>query len=424
MKLRRLPEDFQVEEVATIAETSGRFALYELQKRSIGTPEAIAAIGSIWKLPGRRIAYGGLKDKHAVTSQFVSIQDGPHTSLQHEQFLLSYLRQCEHPYSSRCIDGNRFTIVMRDLSRREADFAVTALSAVEEFGLPNYFDNQRFGSLGFSGEWIAAALCRGDYERALWLALADPHPDDSSTEKQQKQILRDHWGQWVDCQKALSKSHRRSIITFLSDKVKAGKPADVRGAFARISPDLRGLYLSAWQSAIWNRVVSRLIEQIVSSTSESGITSCHVELKSGPACFPLSAPPETVQNGLLQHHACEDAALSSRQLIRQQLSTMKVQLPSARIPQPDGAVGRILAEVLNEEGLCLKDVRVKSPRDCFFSRAYRSVMIMPEDISASLAEDELYPGRLRMTLRFELPPGSYATILVKQLTSVAQERNS
>ncbi|MFM8723633.1 MAG: tRNA pseudouridine(13) synthase TruD, partial [Planctomycetaceae bacterium] len=149
------------------------------------------------------------------------------------------------------------------MSQTEIQLAENACAATRLSGLPNYFDDQRFGSLGASGEWIARAWCLGDWERALWLALADHHPDDPSAERSEKQILRDNWGRWPECQQALAKSHRRSIVTYLSDKIKAGKPADFRGALARINIDLRGLYLSAWQSELWNRLLSRYLQTIL-----------------------------------------------------------------------------------------------------------------------------------------------------------------
>ena len=69
MKLKRQPEDFQVEELPLVAGGDrGRFALYRLTKRGMGTLEAIEAICRRWNLAGRRVSYGGLKDRHAVRS--------------------------------------------------------------------------------------------------------------------------------------------------------------------------------------------------------------------------------------------------------------------------------------------------------------------------------------------------------------------
>ncbi|MBL8815132.1 MAG: tRNA pseudouridine(13) synthase TruD [Planctomyces sp.] len=390
MKLRRLPEDFQVEELTRRAPDKGAFAFYRLTKNSIGTPEAVSAISDRLKIPRRRISYGGLKDRHAVTIQYLTIHQGPRSGFRHKSFNLEYLGQTSAAFTPADIDGNRFQLVLRDMTQSESADSLAAIDQIRTSGLPNYFDNQRFGSLGVSGDWIAKSWCQGDYERALWLALADPYQYDHADERRQKEIMREHWGRWPECKQALSRSHRRSIVTFLSDKVESGRHPDYRGAFARISVDLRGLYLSAWQSALWNRLLTRFIKHI------AGHEACReFPLISGPAVFiagtSSSLPPD----------------LAKVQLI----------LPSARIDRPEGIVGELLDRVLAEEGIELRQIRVKYPRDSFFSKGSRQAIIFPDELTAHSHPDELYPQRRKLVTRFCLPRGSYATILVKRITS-------
>ena len=392
MKLRRLPEDFQVDELTDIVTHNGPFALYRLTKSSIGTPEAISAIVERWKVPRKRISYGGLKDRHAVTTQHLTIHSGPRKALRQDSFALEYLGQTNAPFTPADFHGNRFQLVLRDMPHAEAEKAQAAVSQVQQTGLPNYFDDQRFGSLGVSGDWIARAWCLSDWERALWLALADPHVNDSSSEKQQKQLLRELWGQWPECQQRLDRSHRRSIVTHLSDKVKVGRDPDFRGALARINIDLRGLYLSAYQSALWNRWLTRFIEAHSEPASLASF-----DLLSGRCVFPLTLTPEAAAT----------------------LNAAELQLPCARIERPEGLPGDLLDAVLQEAKIELREIRVKYPRDSFFSKGMRRVLIRPTGLTCSVADDDLHGRRKKMTLSFDLPRGSYATILVKRLTDVA-----
>lgn len=389
MKLRRTPEDFQVDELTAPLSSSGPFALYRLTKTSIGTPEAVQAIVQRWGIHRKRISYGGLKDRHAVTSQYLTIHNGPRKSLQQKSLQVDYLGQTSAAFTSAQIVANRFRLTLRDLTAAAATDILQQYALASQTGIPNYFDDQRFGSLGQSGEWIAAAWCRGDWERALWLAMADPHANDPADERRQKQILRDHWGQWPECQALLERSHRRSIVTYLSDKVKVGKPADFRGALARIQVDLRGLYLSAWQSALWNRLLSRFLEAAC-----PGQVLPRIELTCGQVTLPILRDPSV------------SAAWLDQQL----------PLPSARIDRPEGAIGDLLDQVLSEEGVELRQIRVKYPRDSFFSKGSRRIWIQPASTTSAEAADELYPGRQKIQLGFELPRGSYATMLVKRIT--------
>src|SRR5687767_260845 len=115
MKLKRLPEDFQVEEqVALFPAKNGPFALYRLTKQGLGTPEAIDAILAQWNLARGQIAYAGMKDRHARTTQIVTIKGGPRHGLRQQSLELEYLGQCGRPIQARDITANRFAVVIRD----------------------------------------------------------------------------------------------------------------------------------------------------------------------------------------------------------------------------------------------------------------------------------------------------------------------
>ena len=252
MKLRRHPEDFQVTEVNTLPlQTQGPFAAYRLQKRSLTTLDALDRIGRTWGIPRRHLTHAGLKDRHAATTQTITIRGGPPQAWESEEVTLTYLGQAPRATTAQDIVSNAFRIVIRSMALHEIAKATEALHEVAVEGFANYFDDQRFGSLPPSQEFIAAAWIRGDYERALWLAFAEPLKKDSSRERNQKAVLREHWRDWTTCKTSLRNSHARSIVTYLCDH-----PEDFRGAWARVKSSLRGLWLSAFQSHLWNGIVS------------------------------------------------------------------------------------------------------------------------------------------------------------------------
>jgi tRNA pseudouridine13 synthase len=386
MKLRRLPEDFDVEELTNVSADGGQFALYRLTKQSLGTPEAVAAVLERWKLPRASLSYGGLKDRHAVTRQHVTILRGPRRGLEQQHLKLDYLGQTAAPFTPRDIIGNRFAIVLRDLTEGELTEAQAALRGIETDGVPNYFDDQRFGSRGESGEFVARPWCLGDYERALWLALADPTPHDRPADREEKRILREHWGRWDECRGLLAKSGDRSvaaIVAFL-----AGRPRDFRGALTRISVDLRGLYLAAFQSALWNRMLATLLRETCREDQLAEI---------GVGEEPLPFPRQ----------------LDEAQ--REALHQARLPLPTARSRHEAGPYAALMQRVVAAEGLELRQLRVKYPRDSFFSKGQRAAMVVPSALTASAEADELYRGRQKLRLRFDLPRGSYATIVLKQV---------
>lgn len=387
MKLKSRPEDFEVEELTDFPLADGPFAVYLLTKQSLGTPEAVTAIQQRWQLSRRQISYGGLKDKHAVTRQWVTIHRGPRRNLTQSHFSLVYQGQAPREFTPHDITGNRFAVVLRNLPESEAQRISRAVGDVARDGAPNYFDDQRFGSLGHSGEFIAQPWCRGDFERAVWLALADPNPHDRPEDREEKRILRDNWGKWTECKAALPKSSRRSIVTYLCDH-----PTDFRRALALVRVDLRSLYLAAYQSHLWNRV---LATALLERCSRERLREVQLET--------LRAP----------------FFLSLTEAERDPLQSLSLPLPSARLHFAEGDPLLALYErVLREEGLELRELRVKYPRDSFFSKGERAAVVVPREFSSSVGPDALQAGRQAVTLRFILPRGAYATIVVKRLVEV------
>jgi tRNA pseudouridine13 synthase len=257
MKLKRQPEDFQVEELPIVQPAErGRFGFYRLTKRGLGTLEAVEIIRRRWNLAGRQVSYGGLKDRHALTVQYLTILDGPSQPLREASFELEPVGRLSAPYGPNGFRGNRFVVSLRDLAPDMAERAIAALGEVPRDGLPNYFDDQRFGSVGFDGGFIAHAWLLGDHEKALRLALAESTPMDRPATKAEKEILRETWGDWPAAKARLERSHARSLVTYLVDH-----PTDFKGAFARLNRDLRSIYFSAFQSHLWNLILGRLIER-------------------------------------------------------------------------------------------------------------------------------------------------------------------
>lgn len=388
MKLKCLPEDFQVVEL-TDRWPNGRgpFALYRLIKRTLGTPEAIDAALHRWNLSRSQVSYGGLKDKHAVTEQYVTIRNGPRRDLVQTNVEFQYLGNTDRPFEPTDIAGNRFILVMRDMTEGAARRAEQTLQQVEVDGVPNYFDDQRFGSLGESREFIAAPWCRGDYERALWLGLAEANEHDRPDDRHEKELIREQWGDWIALKAALPKCSRRSIVTYLCDH-----PTDFRRALALMRIDLRGMWLSAFQSAVWNRLLAESLHDVCRPEQ-----LFVVDFGERPAPFSL--------------------ALDESQ--RRELINLDLPLPSGRLKLQSGPLYDRLHRVLAEFGLLPREMRVKYPRDSFFSKGDRAAVYVPAQLEYQTEPDEVYVGRQKLTLAFDLPRGSYATILIKRLSEVA-----
>ncbi len=388
MKLKSQPEDFRVEERTAFVPDGGPLALYRLTKRGLGAPEAVEAVLKRWHIPRDRVSYGGLKDRHAVTVQHVTIRNGPRRNLKQTHLELAYLGQCSRPFGPKDIASNGFTIALRDVGDEEAALAAQALAAAARDGLPNYFDEQRFGSVGQSGDFVARAWCLGDYQRALWLILADPNPHDRSRLRSQRTLIRERWGDWGRLAAELGRCPWQGILKHL-----AGRPHDFRGAIGRVRQDLRSIYLAALQSHLWNLMLADLLRQQLPADRL-------VAIRVAGQLLPF---PRSLESGE-----------------REMLRLTELPLPSARSRDRLGPWQEIAQRVASTLGLTLNQLRVKYPRDSFFSKGSRPVLFFPAQVEHRVDPDELHSGRKKIVFQCELPRGAYATILMRRITAATR----
>lgn len=375
MKIKQRPEDFRVVELDRYQlAREGPFALYRLEKWDIGTIEALRNIGKAWKLARERVAFGGLKDRHARTEQVISVRGGPPKDFEGSAFRLKYLGRSKEPIGRASFDGNRFEITVRDLKE------LPDLEPLRRWGVPNYFDDQRFGSLrGTGGDFIGRALVKGELERALKLAIASPSGEDRKDARARKILLRDRWGDWSGLARELPPGPERAIATRL-----AAHPGAFGWAFDLIDQDLRILYVSAYQSWIWNRILSALIRPLPGAYE--------VDYAGGRHAFYRTLDPAT----------------------HDRLAELRVPLPTASQAY-DGQIAPIVAGILAEEGIGLREFRLKKLEKTFFGKGVRAALTAPAGLTSTSGPDELNPGRKKLALAFELPKGSYATVVLKRL---------
>ena len=254
--------------------------------------------------------------------------------------------------------------------------------------MPNYFDDQRFGSVREGQPFLAKALVEGRFEDGLKLALTAPYEFDRPPEKKEKALLRQFWGDWPRLKDELPRGHARSLVTYLVDH-----PTDFKGAVARLRPELRGLYLSAYQSHLWNRILARWIESELPATDLATM-----KLRLGPVPVPRRATAEQVR----------------------EWSARSLPLPSARTKlADDDSLKPIVDAVLVEEGLTMRDLQIRGIREMFFSKGERPAFLVPANVTGEVGDDETRPGKKKLTMGFELPRGCYATLIVKRITSPA-----
>jgi tRNA pseudouridine13 synthase len=180
--LRTVPEDFQVDEVLGYdPDGSGHHAFLHLRKRNTNTEWLARQLAEFAGVEPKEVGYAGLKDRHAVTSQYFTVHLSGRSEPDWWQLnsddleVLSVTRHSKKLHRGG-LRENRFLITLRDL---HGDCAALEerLGRIETEGVPNYFGEQRFGRDG-NNLRLAAKLFSGEYQerdrhkRGIYLSAA------------------------------------------------------------------------------------------------------------------------------------------------------------------------------------------------------------------------------------------------------------
>lgn len=163
-------EDFRVDEVPLYAASGEGEHLYvRIEKRGLTTRDAIGRVAEASSVPAAEIGSAGMKDKNAVTTQWLSVP--ARRARPAETWALPeglrVLEVTRHGNKLRTghLKGNRFQIRIEGATDDALERALGIVSALSTRGLANYFGAQRFGHGGRNLEkglrWLSA-LARGD----------------------------------------------------------------------------------------------------------------------------------------------------------------------------------------------------------------------------------------------------------------------
>jgi tRNA pseudouridine13 synthase len=174
-QIKQIPEDFEVEEIpAYEASGSGPFLYLWVEKRDLGADYFVRQLARRLDLPPGEVGTAGLKDRHAVTRQWVSVPERAAErlpQLEGEGIRLLDVRRHGNKLKPGHLHGNRFRILIRDPDPAAGERLAPLLDQLRQYGLPNYYGPQRFGR---GGETVRLGFC---------LLGKEPPPPDAAGRK-------------------------------------------------------------------------------------------------------------------------------------------------------------------------------------------------------------------------------------------------
>ncbi|RKQ60323.1 TruD family tRNA pseudouridine synthase [Thermovibrio guaymasensis] len=381
-KIKTRPEDFVVEEVPLLKpEDEGKYHLLELKKRDVSTLEALRIISRLEKIPLKDIGFAGLKDRYAVTTQYLtvpveySLEESCYKIVRNRWvkvdkvnfdkemgFCIKPIGKVNRPLGLGDLKGNKFTVVVRNFEKNLRERFYRNYEVVRRYGFPNYFGEQRFGSVKSRDDFVLRYLLRGDFDGAL-----------KSYFFGKSQI--DFWGDWKKLYKTLSpalEEYEKDLIRGLMRGLTPEK------AFRILPKNVRLMFNFAFQSFLWNEFLREYVEEK----------------------YPFVRVPFINKWKLSYFLEVYDVDY-----------LIQLQIPYT------GREFRVNDEVL--KGIMKKVFRKYGIKEEWFDKEVGGIIVMTDGLRKAVVFPEgfkiLEKTKRSMKLTFTLPPGSYATVLLRFL---------
>jgi len=275
-EIKQQLEDFIVYEIAPdgkiIGENSrlkaedGLFSHFILEKRGLDTLSAKNNLYNYFRRKGKEISendikFAGLKDARAVTYQRGSIWNiNPEELKEFTHDRLSVYSAVKGLYEiiPGMLKGNHFKITVRTAEETDSENLKLVMEKVKKDGIPNFFMLQRFGSLRPVLHMVGRSLLEKDYKSAVLGYMCTTSNLENETVSKARAGLAEKGLDGIPAfLKAIPSKYyyERKLAKHLNKR----HPNYQRSIFS-LPKDFLSLSLSAFQSYLFNKVISKLWE--------------------------------------------------------------------------------------------------------------------------------------------------------------------
>ena len=398
-RLRVSPEDFNVEEISDWPPESedGRFTVAKVTSTNWETNRLIRQLARNLRISRNGIGFAGTKDKRAVTTQLMSFETSPEalSSLNMSGVQISGLYRARRRINIGDLIGNSFVIKVEDCSVQDAELEYRVkevLAPLEELGgFPNFFGIQRFGSLRPVTHIVGERIVKGDFEGAVRAYVASPTPYETEETRGARERLESEW----DFQTALRYYPNKLTFEMVIISHLVEYPGDYAGALGRLPKNLQMMFVHAYQSYLFNRLLSERIRRGLPLNSPMV----------GDVVLPMT------KDWIPDHDFFVPVTEENIDLVKKSVSDGKAFVSGVLFGSTSefagGGMGDLEKGLIESEGLTREDFIVPQLPHCSSKGSRRELVCRFWDFDHLSAGDSV-------TFSFKLGKGCYATALLRE----------
>lgn len=397
--IRNQYEDFYVEEIPEmIPDGEGPNIWIWIEKLGRTTLDVLLDIARDLHIDRKRMGFAGMKDKKALTRQWICIanmdsdeQMEQVEALKDSIYKTEFLKVTRGRKKLRMgqLKGNKFRILIRDIDdiEKSAEIANNVLKQLEVTGVPNYFGWQRFGKPRTNTHLVGEALVNNDLKEAVRRYIGNPTEEEHEQNQEARKAYDD--GKLEESLELMGKGMRyeKMMLREIIRDSKKGELTDksYKNALHALPKPLQRMFVHAYQSYLFNEAVSNRVAMGINKYIEGDII--------------IDEEERIVRDKSPQEY---------QELIDTFKANPTSPLYGTKVPFAGGEVGKMEEDVLRKYNLSKTDFEVPKMPRLGSHGLRRSMRFKVWDASATPTDEGVL-------VEFSINKGSYATAVLREV---------
>ncbi|RAP52852.1 MAG: tRNA pseudouridine(13) synthase TruD [Methanosphaera sp. rholeuAM270] len=394
--IRQSNADFFVDEVPLqLPSGEGPNTWLHIEKDGRTTLDVVLDIARHLHLSRKRTGFAGMKDRSAITRQWLCISNITPNELPNFNEILHNVKILEIKQNQKKLRmgqlaGNKFKINIRNTNNpvEDKEIAEEVLESLKITGVPNYYGYQRFGEVRSTTHLVGKCLVEGDIKKAVDTYIGNPNSEEHNIPYEARKLYDE--GKLEEAYKIMPKSMRyeKSMIKeLIISKQKHDElvEKDYIRAIESLPKPLKRMFVNAYESYLFNKIVNERSKIGINKYYDGDIIIDSQEH------WIHEINEENIQEDIDNFNLNPTAPLLG-----------------SKVPLAEGIQGEIEEKVIREENIQKESFACPKTPKLGSHGIRRSVRFKIEDTNVEQIDDGI-------SVEFFIPRGCYATAVLREI---------